>query len=137
MKLRRGNAVASCSSARVLRRLARAISRVVAGGAFFSILLAAAVYGYQGEQVRDGGTISGTVQYAGVPPSPAPLAITKDREVCGTAPAYDESLLVGHDHGVANAVVTITDIARGEPLKPDPAVSFDQKGCEYSPHVAV
>jgi len=38
---------------------------------------------------------------------------------------------------VANAVVTIAHIAQGQPLKPDPAVRFDQKGCQYIPHVAV
>jgi hypothetical protein len=94
-------------------------------------------YAYIAENVTNDGTISGTVLYGGSPRSPAPLQITKDREVCGSSTVYDQSLLVGHDRGIANAVVTVSDIAKGEPMKPDSAVKFDQKGCEYTPHVAV
>ena len=83
-----------------------------------------------------GGGVAGTVKYAGPIPTPAPLHITKDREVCGSR-IDDPSLVIGRGRGIANAVVTITGIAKGEPLKLDPAVKFDQKGCEYIPHVAV
>jgi hypothetical protein len=101
------------------------------------ILLATVAYAYIGEQVSNGGMISGLVKYGGALPIPPPLAITKDREVCGAAPVYDQSLVVGRDRGVANAVVTITDVARGEPLNPEATVQFDQKRCQYIPHVAV
>ena len=112
--------------------------RYVAGLASVLILCVSAVaYPYQAEEVRDGGTINGFVKYGGIPPSPVQLAVTKDREVCGTAPVYDQSLVVGRDRGVANAVVIIADIARGESLKSEAAVQFDQKGCRYIPHVAV
>jgi plastocyanin len=94
-------------------------------------------YPYRGKEVHDGGTISGFVKYEGFPPVPAPLEVTKDREVCGNGPVFDQSLLVGHDRGVANVVVTLPDIAKGEPLKPGAAVRFDQKGCQYTPHVVV
>jgi hypothetical protein len=103
---------------------------------FMILLIAAAAYPYQVEDVRDGGTISGFVKYGGIPPAPAPLTITKDREVCGSSPMYDQSLVVGPDRGLADAVVTIADITKGEPLKLQ-AVRFDQKGCRYVPHVAV
>jgi hypothetical protein len=122
----------------MLSRLFRAIQRLVAGLAVLLLLFGLTVAApYQAEIVHEGGTISGFVRYAGVPPSPTPLPITKDREVCGTSPVYDQSLLVGHDRGVANAVVTVADIALGQPLKPQPAVRFDQKACQYVPHVAV
>jgi hypothetical protein len=95
-------------------------------------------YSDQAETVRDGGTVSGFVHYKrGTPPSPARLAITKDREVCGSSPHFDQSLIVGPDHGVANAVVTLADTAQPARLEPEPAVQFDQKGCQYIPHVAV
>jgi Polysaccharide lyase family 4, domain II len=97
----------------------------------------AIAYPYQAEEVRNGGTINGFVKYEGKPPSPVLLAVTKDRDVCGSAPVYDQSLVVGPNGGIANAVVTITNVTRGEPLKPAPAVSFDQKQCRYIPHVAV
>jgi hypothetical protein len=122
----------------MLGRLTSVILRLLAGlAAFLLILVATSAYPYRAEVVRDGGTISGFVEYGGPPPSPAPLAITKDREVCGTLPVYDQSLVIGRDRGVANAVVTVADIAQGQPLKPDPAVRFDQKECQYIPHVAV
>jgi hypothetical protein len=91
----------------------------------------------QAEKVRDSGAVSGFVRYGGVPASPATVAITKDREVCGAAPVYDQSLVVGQDRGLANVVVSLTDMAHGYPLRPAPAVRFDQKGCQYIPHVLV
>src|SRR5690242_2821102 len=94
-------------------------------------------YSDQAKTVRDGGAVSGFVRYRGTPPSPARLAITKDREVCGASPVYDQSLVVGPDHGVANAVVTLADTVQAARLKAEPAVQFDQKECQYIPHVAV
>jgi plastocyanin len=116
----------------------RTIQGLIAGlAACLFLSMATIAYPYHAEAVRNGGTISGVVEYEGAPPSPALLAITKDRNVCGTSAVYDQSLVVGHDRGVANAVVTIADIAQGEPMKPEAAVRFDQKGCQYIPHVAV
>jgi hypothetical protein len=82
------------------------------------------------------GSIRGAVRYVGVPPKPTQLEISKDRDVCGVHPLYDQSLLVAVDGGIANAVITIPDIKWPAPLKPA-QVNFDQKGCQYSPHVAV
>ncbi|MBV8360492.1 MAG: carboxypeptidase regulatory-like domain-containing protein [Deltaproteobacteria bacterium] len=112
--------------------------RLLAGVAVFLPMFAATfAYSSQLETLRDDGTISGVVEYGGPPPSPVPLAITKDREVCGTSLVYDQSLVVGRDRGVTNAVVAVVDIAQSQPPKPEPAVRFDQKGCQYIPHVAV
>jgi hypothetical protein len=122
----------------MLDTLARAILGLVVGLAavLFSSMTTIADP-HQADVVRDGGTISGFVRYAGEPPSPTPLAITKDREVCGTSRVYGQSLIVGHDHGVANAVVTVSGVALRRPLEPAPPVRFDQKACQYIPHVAV
>lgn len=100
------------------------------------VLAGANALGYQSEAVLDGGAISGTVSYAGAPPTPTALEISKDRDVCGTRPAYDQSLLVGPDRGIANVVVTLPSIAKGRAVQLA-TVEFDQKGCEYVPHVAV
>src|SRR5438046_1661188 len=61
------------------------------------------------------GTITGTVKYS------------------GKAPITDQELVVGSDGGVQYAVVSIPD-AKGT-AKAGEAIKFDQKGCQYQPHV--
>jgi len=100
-----------------------------------ALLCAAAAYAYDAAPVANGGTVTGVVKFDGVAPKPARLEIGKDKDVCGVHPLYDQSLEVGHGGGIANAVVTIQDIARGEPFKPADGIVFDQKGCQYTPHV--
>jgi plastocyanin len=92
-------------------------------------------YGYDAITVNGGGSITGTVKYAGPPPVPARLEVSKDKDVCGDRPLYDQSLVVGVNGGIANAVVTLADIQKGEPMTPLTGVKFDQLGCEYVPHV--
>lgn len=99
------------------------------------LLLAGTAYPYEAAPVANGGTITGVVKFDGAPPKPARLEISKDKDVCGVRPLFDQSLIVGSSGGIKNAVVTITDIAKGEPMKPDSGVIFDQKGCEYTPHL--
>jgi plastocyanin len=71
--------------------------------------------------------------YAGVPPPVRTLTVTKEQEVCGKDQA-DERLVIGADKKVANAVVSIAAISRGQAVS-DAAPVLDQKGCHYSPHV--
>ena len=59
--------------------------------------------------------------------------MTKDNEVCGKEKESPD-LIVGADKGIANVVVRITNIQKGKKLTPGTA-TFDQKGCEYNPHV--
>jgi plastocyanin len=79
-----------------------------------------------------GGTISGTVKYAGTASAPKEVEVTKDKEVCGLHKHFEQDLVVGSDGGIANAVVIVKG-AKGE-AKPG-EVTFDQKGCDYVPHV--
>ena len=92
-------------------------------------------HAYQAEAVKNGGTITGIVKLDGPPPKRARVEVSKDRSVCGAVPHYDQSLIVGKDRGIADAVVSIPDIKAGEPLTPLKGVKFDQIGCEYVPHV--
>jgi plastocyanin len=80
----------------------------------------------------NGGTISGTVKYDGTAPAPKKVEVTKDKEVCGLKPHFDEDLIVSSSGGIANAVVVLKD-AKGTATPGQ--VKFDQKGCDYSPHV--
>jgi uncharacterized protein (DUF2141 family) len=117
-----------------------AIARIAAALTIASITivqmtLAAPALADQAETVKDGGTITGRVKFDGAPPPRKPVEISKDRDVCGAAPHFDESLIVDAGGGIANAVVSIPDLATGAPLTPQKGVKFDQKGCDYTPHV--
>jgi len=98
------------------------------------LAIGAGAMAYEGSAVTGGSTISGTVKYDGTAPAPKEIAVTKDKEVCGLIKHVDQGLVVSGDGGIANAVVTITNISKGEEMKPVDA-KFDQKGCQYDPHV--
>jgi len=96
--------------------------------------LASRAGAYEAVAVTDGGTLSGTVTYEGTPPPPQKIEVTKDPEVCGkekTAP----NLLVGQGGGIANVVVVV-NATKGKKLEvPAQNPTFDQKTCEFHPHV--
>jgi len=58
---------------------------------------------YQGGDVKDGGSISGTVKFKGTAPAPKKLDVGKDKEVCDKSPKMDQSLIV-KDGNLANAI---------------------------------
>jgi plastocyanin len=84
--------------------------------------------------VTGGGSLSGQVKFAGAPPAPEKFEVTKDQEVCGKEKTKPD-LQVGAGGGLANAVVVV-NASKGKPITvPTDPVTFDQKGCDYSPHV--
>jgi plastocyanin len=89
---------------------------------------------YTGADVKDGGSISGTVKFAGAAPAPKKLEVSKDKEVCGKSAKTDQSLVVSSGN-LVNAVVSITDIKTGKKIDTSKKVRLDQKECEYQPHV--
>jgi len=106
-------------------------------------LLGALVYpglsmAYEATSVANGGTIVGEVKYAGDPPAPEKVQVTKDEKVCGTEPKNTQTLIVGPDKGIEDAVVFLADIQKGkaqEKLSKNP--TLDQKQCEYHPHAQI
>jgi plastocyanin len=89
---------------------------------------------YEAITVTDGGSLSGTVKYAGTPPAPAKIEVTKDNEVCGSEIA-DPKLIVGSDGGIQDVAVVVK-ATKGKALEvPSEPITFDQKGCTYVPHV--
>ena len=72
-----------------------------------------------------GGTISGTVKYDGTAPAPRKVEVTKDKDVCGLHPHFEEDLIVDSGGGIANAVVIVKG-AKGD-MKPG-EVQFDAEG---------
>ena len=88
---------------------------------------------YQGGDVKDGGSIAGTVKFKGTAPAPKKIDVSKDKEVCGKTPKVDQSLVVNGGN-IEYAVITITDIQKGKKVDTKKVV-LDQKGCQYHPHV--
>jgi plastocyanin len=84
--------------------------------------------------VADGGSLSGTVKYAGTAPAPGKIEVSKDPEVCGKDKVKPD-LLVGADGGIANVAVVVK-ASKGAKLDvPAQNPVFDQKTCEFHPHV--
>ena len=101
--------------------------------------LAGRAAAYEATLVTDGGTLSGTVTIEGTAPPPAKIEVTKDPEVCGkeSKEKVNPSLLVGQGGGIANVVVTVK-AAKGKKLEvPAEHPVFDQRTCEFHPHVLV
>jgi plastocyanin len=89
---------------------------------------------YEAVEVTGGGTLSGAVKYKGAPPAAEKFEVTKDTSACGTGKTQPD-LVVGADGGIANVVVVVK-AAKGKALAaPTAPITFDQKGCEYHPHV--
>jgi Polysaccharide lyase family 4, domain II len=94
---------------------------------------------YKVISVSDGGTISGTVKWAGPVPHALDFPITKDPTICDpdSKKTTDlERLIIGPDDGVANTVVYLKNISRGKALDlPEQRRHLDQKRCRYIPHI--
>src|SRR5439155_2674135 len=84
------------------------VRRSVSSMALLSVLAgsASSARGYEEGPVGDAGTLAGVVRFAGTPPKPARLPVAKHPVVCGE-PKESESLVLGADRGVKDAVVRI------------------------------
>jgi len=108
---------------------------VLATGAALGALLCFAGRGaaYEAITVTDGGTLSGTVKTEGAA-APAKIEVSKDPEVCGKEKTSPE-MVVGPGGVLANVVVVVK-AAKGKKLEvPAQNPVFDQKTCEFHPHV--
>ena len=92
---------------------------------------------YQVVSVTNGGTISGTVKWAGPPAAKLEVAINKDAEICDPELHKTRSLerlIVGPDGGVANTIVYLKNVTSGKAMDlPEPRRKLDQKHCRYEP----
>ncbi len=93
--------------------------------------------GYSVVVVTNGGSISGTISFAGEVPAARTITITDDVDACGSSVEIQD-IEVGTGGGLANVVVSLTDItsgaARGEAASPP---ALDQNGCDFDPHVVM
>jgi plastocyanin len=96
--------------------------------------LAGRAAAYDAMAVTDGGTLAGAVTYEGQPPAPTKIEVTKDPEVCGKD-KMAPNLVIGPGNGIANVVVVV-QATKGKKLElPAANPVFDQKTCEFHPHV--
>jgi len=111
--------------------------RAAAAGALLSLLVLVvvpvpAVDAYEAATVHDGGTLTGVVRFVGTPPTLSPIAVNKNRDVCG-AQKVSEALVLGPDRGVRDTVVMIEGVARGKKGTGD--VIVDNRNCVFVGHV--
>src|SRR5258708_510815 len=90
------------------------------------------VAAYEEITVKDGGTLSGVVRFTGTAPKLEPIAVNKNRDVCGDQKP-SEALVVGADRGVRGSVVLLEDVAKGKKGAAD--VTIDNHKCLFVHHV--
>jgi hypothetical protein len=110
------------------------LARICASLALLTILAA-------GASAAEWGTLTGRIVYDGKPPVLKDITPTKDVEHCGKHKIPDETLVVGKDGGLANAVVMLrtknVDVAPSYTSAGQGTVVLDNKNCRFEPHVAV
>jgi hypothetical protein len=89
---------------------------------------------YQERAVTDGGIIRGSVRLSGDIPALPPQPVYKHADVCGGA-VPDERLLTGEDGSLQNAVVHLSGVQSGKPVRRDARVRLDNVKCAFVPHV--
>jgi len=83
-----------------------------------------------------GGTISGKVTYEGTPAKSKTIDMSKEPSCAQqhATPVTTETVVTGPNNSLENVVVYISAGAPDESAPSQP-VKFDQKGCQYLPHV--
>ena len=84
------------------------------------------------------GAISGTVTYTGTPPKMRPIDMSKEPSCASqhATPVMTESVVKGPNNTLGWVVVYISAGDQGSSA-PTAKVEYDQKGCQYVPHVVV
>jgi plastocyanin len=84
------------------------------------------------------GAISGTVTYTGTPPKMRPIDMSKEPSCASqhSSPVMTESVVTGPNNALGWVVVYISAGDQGSSA-PTAKVEYDQKGCQYVPHVVV
>lgn len=85
------------------------------------------------------GTVSGKVTYTGTPAKQKPIDMSEEPSCAKqhAAPVTVETVVTGANKSLQNVVVYISAGANDEGQVPPQAVTFEQKGCQYIPHVVV
>jgi plastocyanin len=85
-----------------------------------------------------GASVVGKVKFTGQAPQPSKLSMNADPSCAKlhSGPAMSQDFVAGSDNTLGNVIVFISDGLAGRTFDvPAEAVTFEQKGCEYAPHV--
>jgi Carboxypeptidase regulatory-like domain len=85
------------------------------------------------------GTVSGKVTYTGTPAHQKSIDMSKEPSCAKqhATPVTTETVVTGPNNALENVVVYISSGAPDDGQVPAQAVTFEQKGCQYLPHVLV
>jgi len=97
-----------------------------------TLACATPVVAYEEIAVKDGGSVTGVVRFNGTAPKLEPIAVNKNRDVCGDQKP-SEALVVGPDKGVKGSVVLLEGVAKGKKGGGD--VTVDNHKCLFIHHV--
>jgi plastocyanin len=88
------------------------------------------------------GSLTGRIAFDGAAPTPEPIVLTKEVELCGKFKLVSELISVGKDGGLQNvAVLLYADAGATVPVHDSYAEAFktpvvlDNKNCRFEPHV--
>jgi len=84
------------------------------------------------------GNVTGIVRYEGKVPKMRPIDMSSDPACClneDDRARVNEALVLGADKTMANVLVEVVNVPKGDYPAPEAAVVLTQKGCRYSPHV--
>jgi len=101
------------------------------------LLLTVPLMAYETTDVTAAGTIVGTVKFQGKAPERKKIAVTRNKKICGKETKLTESLIVGSDGRVQNAVLYLTDIKKGKKFETTSGLQVDQRGCQFRPHISI
>src|ERR1700688_2938062 len=89
-----------------------------------------------GSSMMFAGTVSGKVTYTGTPAHQKPIDMSKEPSCAKqhATPITTETVVTGPNNALENVVVYVSAGASDEGAPSQP-VKFDQKGCQYIPHV--
>jgi plastocyanin len=83
-------------------------------------------------------TVSGKVTYTGTPMKAKVIDMSKEPTCAAkhaSAPVMTETVVTGPNNSLANVVIYISAGAPDEGTAPSQAVTYEQKGCQYVPHL--
>jgi plastocyanin len=108
-------------------------------GAILLLSLAVAILGREVSAAPpSSGVVTGTVKLDGMPPREHVIDMSKEPSCAkehASNPVKGESVVVGPNGGLQNVVVYVSEGLSGNESSSTEVQTWDQKGCQYIPHV--